>query len=267
MTYWQSQLFKQQGMVAAVSGRAFGQMRWSDTMDPAVPPPGRKGFIEQFGFEAHQLIFPKLVHGSHVERVNDGDIGRGALIKDSMVQDTDGLVTRSNHALLGVSVADCVPVFLYDVSSGAFGVVHAGWRGVVAGVVDEAVAMMSKVWVTNHLELLVAIGPSIRVANYPVGDDVAQIFQAICPEAVVVIDGKPHIDLQLTIKKGLLDIGVPEKNIEDSGICTFAHSKDFFSARAGAPWDGSANLALIGRKDVRVLHHHGHHHVTVEEPV
>lgn len=257
MSYWQSDLLKQQGMIAAVSGRSFGNGRWADGDDPAVAPSARQPFLQLFGFEVPQVVFPRLIHGNHVARIYDTDASRGAAELATAIPNCDGLVTKSNTAVLSVSVADCLPIFLYDLYTGAFGVVHAGWRGLVAGVLEQGMGLMRKVWATTHLELAVSIGPSIRADHYIVGKDVADIFNALDPSTVVERQGVPHLDLQGFVRNRLIAEGLPENHIEDSGICTMCQSAEYFSARSQYPhWDGQAGFAIIGRKEIRVRHSH-----------
>ncbi len=95
----------------------------------------------------------------------------------------DAVVARggSSPVAVGVRVADCVPVLLADARSGDVAAVHAGWRGVVAGVVPAAVAALGPA-----PSLVAAVGPCIGACCFEVGLDVAELIARACEEPSVV---------------------------------------------------------------------------------
>jgi copper oxidase (laccase) domain-containing protein len=124
-----------------------------------------------------------------------------------------------------VLTADCAPVAL--ASDAAAAVVHAGWTGALAGVVEAAVAQLRAV---GHGDVVAAIGPCIRPGCYEFGaDDLATITARLGPEvASTTDDGQPALDLPGAVRVALERAGVHE--VTDVGICT-ASSPDYFSHR------------------------------------
>lgn len=86
----------------------------------------------------------------------------------------DGLVTRNPSLFPVVTVADCMPLFLYDQNTGAFGVVHSGWKG--TGIVGNAVSLMKEKYNALPENISVAIGAHIRSCCYIIDSERAQYF-------------------------------------------------------------------------------------------
>lgn len=126
----------------------------------------------------------------------------------------DALWTAEPELALCVSTADCVPVAL----AGARGVamIHAGWRGIVAGVVGRAAQAVE----TRSRGAKAWIGPAVGVCCYEVGDDVAaKVEAASVSEVVVAASGqRPHLDLAAAVEHQLRDAGVTF--VERLGPCT-----------------------------------------------
>ena len=138
---------------------------------------------------------------------------------------TDALVTDEVGVGVGVLVADCVPTLL--ATDDAVAVVHSGWRGLVAGVIQRAVETLESLG-SGHASAVV--GPAIHVCCYEVGDDVAAQIAPLGSDVVVDWHGsdRPHVDLRRAVTYALDDAGVePELSI---GPCTRC-SDDYFSHR------------------------------------
>ena len=133
--------------------------------------------------------------------------------------EADAAITRIPNAKLAVRTADCVPVVL--VADDAIAVVHAGWRGLAAGIVQKTVAALGSV------ERAV-IGPHIRAGCYEFGaDDLREVAAALGDHVRGTTTwGAPALDLSTAVRSVLGDIPV-----EDAGACT-ACSDIYFSWRA-----------------------------------
>ncbi len=141
--------------------------------------------------------------------------------------DGDGLISASTGLYLAVKVADCYPIFLMDPANMAFGVVHAGWRGSVKGIVEEAVRRMRGRFGTEPSNLIVAIGPGICGKCYEVGAEVARLFN----HGISSVNGRYYLDLVEYNRNLLRKMGVPDENIVDTGLCTYEDSELFNSYR------------------------------------
>lgn len=156
------------------------------------------------------------VHGNRVVVAEGPGIGEG-----------DGAVTRVPGLLLRVSVADCYPVLLEDPESGAVGAVHAGWRGVAAGIVENAVRTLQEAFGSDPRRLRVAIGPGICGKCYQVGPEVAEAVGGFAfPDPLE--PGRFRLDLAAAIEARLESLGVTQ--VWNVRRCTF-ESEDLFSYR------------------------------------
>lgn len=172
----------------------------------------------------------RQVHGSSVVTAQPGDCGVG-----------DGLVSSARALVLEIATADCVPVLL--ASSELLGALHAGWRGIAAGVVAETLGKLGEPG-----ELSVWIGPAIGSCCYEVAEEVAEIVVAASAGGVRSLPragrGRPHLDLQLAVTEQLRAAGV--HRIRTLAVCTACHPQWLWSYRR----DGDAagrNLALVWR--------------------
>ncbi len=140
----------------------------------------------------------------------------------------DAVVGRRPGLLLTVRVADCLPVLL--AAPGGAALVHAGWRGMVAGVVEAGVRALAPAE-----EVFAALGPAIGPCCFEVGPEVAERF----PAAAVAPGprGRPHVDLFAAARLRLLAAGVAAERISDPAPCTRCHRHLLHSHRGsgGAP--------------------------------
>lgn len=145
----------------------------------------------------------------------------------------DALLTADPAALLLVRVADCVPVLLATDDGRAVAAIHAGWRGVVAGVVPAAARQLAERAATEPATLIAAIGPCISPAHFEVGDEVVDAFEEAGLGDCVLRDGfaKPHIDLPAAIARQLESLGVSSARIDRTDRCTYRDAAEFFSHR------------------------------------
>lgn len=142
----------------------------------------------------------------------------------------DALISDEPARLLVVRTADCVPILLADPTRRAVAAVHAGWRGVVAGVLPQTIARMRDHFGCAPQDLIAAIGPCIRADAYEVGPEVALQFQPLFPERGA-LNTRTHIDLAAACARQLAAEGVPNQQVHDCGICTFTDALHCHSFR------------------------------------
>ena len=130
-----------------------------------------------------------------VDEVRRGSVKEGTASASELDMGTaDGMVTLDGDVVLGVTVADCVPILIYDRGTGAFGLLHSGWRG--TGILEEAVSMMRTKYGTLPEDLVVTLGPAISGASYVVDYDRARRFADRYGESCVVEQNRAwHLDL------------------------------------------------------------------------
>lgn len=151
----------------------------------------------------------------------------------------DAIVSDDPTRAISVRVADCVPVLLASRDGRVVGAVHAGWRGVVAGVVGAAVKTMTTEFdgCADPAGIVAAIGPCIGVDAFEVGPEVvaefAQVFSG-ADLATIVRPGnqdRRQIDLREALMRQLLKAGVQASSIDSSDRCTYRDADEFFSHR------------------------------------
>ena len=144
----------------------------------------------------------------------------------------DALVTDRPGLLLGVVTADCAPVLLADRAAGVIGAAHAGWRGAIAGVTDQAIAAMISLGARVE-RIAAAVGPCIAKASYEVDHAFAKRVLDDDPDNDRFLGegpkGNPHFDLEAYVVARLAAAGVGR--IEATGLDTYVLEDRYYSFR------------------------------------
>jgi YfiH family protein len=145
------------------------------------------------------------------------------------VAPADGAVTSRAGIVCAVLTADCLPVLLCDRAGRRVGVAHAGWRGLLAGVLPAAVRALA----AQPAEVVAWLGPAIGPSSYEVGADVREPFVAQDAAAERRFEpnarGRWQADLFGLARDSLAAAGV--RAVYGGGVCTFAAAQRFFSHR------------------------------------
>lgn len=141
----------------------------------------------------------------------------------------DGSFSRSVGAVCAVMTADCLPVLMCDKSGSVVAAVHAGWRGLAAGVIEHAMAAMA----VAPDSLMVWLGPAIGPQAFEVGEDVVQAFVAGNEDARLAFQQTSQdrwlADIYQLARMRLLAMGV--NDISGGDFCTFNDAERFYSFR------------------------------------
>lgn len=145
----------------------------------------------------------------------------------------DAVVTSRKNVLIGIRVADCVPVLMYDREKQIIGAVHAGWKGTAQRIIANTVKTMREEFGCSAGDISAAIGPSIRQCSYEVGEEVMGRVMEATGEGDYYSKngGKCSLDLSRANRIQALSAGVREGNIWQSGECTFCSHERFYSYR------------------------------------
>jgi YfiH family protein len=193
----------------------------------------RRLWAREVGFASDDLVAAQQVHGAIVRVVSRENIGRGAFGVDDALPDCDALITRERSVPILILVADCAPILLVDPIMRVCAVVHAGWRGALAGIAAKTVAAMQSEWGTKPTDVLAAIGPCLSTLNLEVGEEVAA--QVELKDALSVVRAeewaKPHLNLRSLIRRDLIQAGLGESNVEVSPLCPKERNDLLFSHR------------------------------------
>lgn len=195
------------------------------------------------GVEEPRLVAPYQVHSPDVVIVDAPFSGERP--------QADAIVTATPGLAIGVHTADCGPVLFADAEAGVIGAAHAGWKGIVNGVLPATVRAMQSAFGCDPADIVAGVGPCIGPVKFEVGHDVAAEIQAAVGERVVIEGAengegaersapsapsplsapspKPHINLWLAAQSQLHHAGVGE--IEVARICTASNTHEWFSHR------------------------------------
>lgn len=178
------------------------------------------------GLGVGRAVHSRQVHSArimeHMERLP------GLFVTDGY----DGHITGYPGILLTVSVADCVPIFLVDPTLQRVGLLHGGWRGTAAGIVEAGIEAMG----SDPSRLLAHLGPAICGRCYEVGPEVHEGLGLEVP-------GSPSpVDLRAVQARRLVAGGVPAERVSVSRWCV-KHDDGFYSHRGG---HGGRQLGVLG---------------------
>ena len=201
--------------------------------DPDDIAQNRKALCQLLKIKDDRLIMPHQVHTTGIAQIGNTFFRLSDEVRRQVLEGIDALMTNLSGVCIGVSTADCIPIILYDSEHHAATVVHSGWRGTVANIAGVAVTSMQMAYHTRPEVLQAVIGPGISLENFEVGDEVYEEFAAAGypMDQIARRYEKWHIDLWECCRLQLEDVGLKSENIQTSGICTYDHSDDYFSAR------------------------------------
>lgn len=231
-----SPLLERAGLRHGFSTRACGD--FAILRDAERQRQARERLARSVGFDPGKLFQTKQVHGRDVV-VAEGSPARLLEVEaDALVAEA-----KSGHAV-AVRVADCVPIVVGDRATGRVAAIHAGWKGVEAGVVAAAIEKLG----SDPSRIVAAVGPSIGPCCFETSDVVAErIARASSPEVIVrrIIGGsedKAFVDLRRAVRAQLTARGVPNDAIDDVPGCSRCDAERFDSYRR----DGDASGRIIG---------------------
>jgi len=190
----------------------------------------RDRLCEQLGLR--WLCASRQVHGVTVQRVAGGLDPAHRRGGQPMEIDADGHATALRELGVMVLVADCLPVIIG--SEGAVASVHAGWRGLAGGVLEQGVRALRELG--GGGEIVAVVGPGARGCCYEVGEEVHSTF------GNAHRDGR-NLDLAAVARDRLQDVGVA--HVEDAGVCTICDERLFSHRREGLEAGRQAGIAWL----------------------
>jgi polyphenol oxidase len=206
----------------------------------------RRRFLSAFDGD-YRLATVWQIHSDRIKLVaSDDDIEMSDEKFDAVISDLDGV-------LAGVKTADCVPVLIADTKTGAYGAVHAGWRGTAQSIVAKTVTMMHTRFGTDPSDIISAIGPAATCRSYEIGQDVIDAFEGNFDDGAKYLtptsDGHALIDLHWANRDQLIRAGVPVESISIAPLCTMERTDLFFSYRVEKKLYGKTGrlMSVIGK--------------------
>ena len=179
------------------------------------------------GIHDGRIITMKQIHGDQIIDVKDRKVKEAG--------EGDGMKTREKEAFLGILTADCVPILFVVREKGIVAVVHAGWRGTLAGIAPKMVRLLENEHGVSPGAIEAALGPAIGPCCYEVQQDVSrplvERWGKIAELCVEHRESKIFLDLRRLNRAILEQAGVPSRQIFVVGPCTSCAAEDFFSYR------------------------------------
>ena len=210
----------------------------------AVVMENRARLANAAGFAPSLLHLAKAVHGRDVW-----------IYEEKEPECYDAIITKTPNVFIAAPGADCNMMLFADPVTKSCGAAHAGWKGILCGVVQSTVNAMVDKYGVNPKDLIVAIGPSLSKCCCEFGPEQAKKFSYIDENCVIWKDSssKPFLDLRLAAKVLLQSCGVLSRNIDDGEgtgsellICTKCDPDErFFSFRRMGPQFGN-QVGFIG---------------------
>lgn len=190
----------------------------------------RRLVSEALGFVPESMVCAEQVHGGKVAVVTEAERGRGAIYPSQAIPGVDSLVTNTPNLLLTLFFADCLPILFADPAHRAIGVAHAGWRGLVGGVIEKTLDEMQTVFGTEAADVLTAVGPGIGQCCFEVGPEVAAQFPAemVLPGDIGI---NPRVDLKADAIRRLALAGIAADHIAVCADCTSCLPERWYSHR------------------------------------
>ena len=155
----------------------------------------------------------------------------------------DATYTQLNSTVLAILTADCMPILLCSRDGKEIAAIHAGWRGLSKGIIEQTIVKFSN----SRKNILAWIGPAISQQNYEIGTEVREQILAFMPDSVDSFEeSRPNhylMDLPNIAKNNLQALGL--NSIAQSNLCTFNDKKRFFSYRRDGVTGRMASLIWI----------------------
>ncbi len=223
-----------------VSEKKDGSMKFSgDRKEDEIIKRNRENFLRKIGVNPKEVVSAGLVHGNKIAWV-------GSSLKGKTVPAVDGLITKESNLFLCLTIADCLPVFLFSRKKRVVALIHAGWRGIAEHILERAVKEMRNF---SADDILARIGPGICPEHFEIKRDVLGKLSDY-PESLIGKENKLFFNLKGAAKKDLVEAGLAETDIETNKECTFCLEDKYFSYRR----DGGrikAMMALMGLSESR----------------
>lgn len=204
----------------------------TNTLDQAHSVEGNRNLLTSaFNITREALITVRQTHGSDILVIDEPNSDYSHFLSI----ESDAIITNQPNVMIGVCVADCVPILLLDSEKQVIAAVHAGWQGTAAGLVAKTVAGMKSVFNCDPASLQAVIGPCIGKCCYEVDAPVKQAFvqNGIAWDSFAELSdaGKWRLDMAAANRELLLLSGLPAASIQVSDLCVCCHRELFFSYR------------------------------------
>lgn len=217
-----------------------GPMNLGSGLPLEIIKENQESFFKKKGYGGLPIKQAELVQGNAVNNVSRNS--------PEIVKGVDGIVSVEEDVILVVTMADCMPVWMFDKNQEMFGIFHVGWRGLTGGILVNAVNYFTSNRI-NPAHIIVELGPHICPDHFEIQADIEPKFN-LFPESIIKKDGKIFVDMFAYAKAELMGMGLKAVRITKSKECTYELAGKYYSYRREKERPVKAQLAYILKSDV-----------------
>ena len=189
-----------------------------------------------FDLKNNLVYSPIQIHSDKVKLLSS---------QSSLNPKCDAIIFKGSSTVVGsITVADCIPLCIYDIKNDNIALVHSGWKGTVSKIVLKAITQLERLGAKKN-NLKIFMGPSIKGCCYEVSQDFIKKFNS---SSILKRDGKYFVDLPNQVKFDLENLSIPKDNIFIDSMCTY-ESKLCHSFRRDG--DFSGRMSLIAYREIK----------------
>lgn len=199
----------------------------------------REKIVEDFSLGNRKIVSGYQTHSDNIEIIESLD--------KLYFEDTDGFITNRKDVAILTKYADCLPIYLTDITKGVIGTVHSGWQGSYKEIGKKAIDLMRENYNCKLQDIQIAFGVGISQKNYEVGEEFLEKFKNKFSKELIEKSfkrekDKIYFDNQSFVYWNIQDMGIPSENILINHLCTY--EGEFHSYRRDREKSGR-NGALI----------------------
>lgn len=173
----------------------------------------RMDLAKFLGISRNNIAFQKQIHS---------DIIRVMSSENNVISESDAMITNEKNFFISISIADCAALLIFDPINEIIAGVHSGWRGTQQKIAIKTIFRMNELFNSKAEDLLIYISPCASGDNYEVDKEFLEYF----PNSVKSLSNEKYLfDNKKELKSQLISIGVEERNLEISTICTIGDTQ------------------------------------------
>ena len=218
-----------------ISYRSDGSMKYLRGNDTNIK--NRRDFFKKLDLDINNVVLAGLEHGAKVVIVDESFGGMN-------IDGVDALITDRPEVILAVTVADCIPLYVFSEKRKILALAHISWMGLNKGIVKAVAKVIKDSYRINLDGFQAIIGPHIKDCCYEVKEDVSSKFSKY-PRSIKKRKGKIYFDLEAVVVEQLKEMGMDKKAIIIDKDCTRCEHDKYFSHRFDQTNPVNAQVAYI----------------------
>jgi len=192
----------------------------------------RKIVAKELGIELKDFVIGKQIHSCNYKIITEQEKGSGAFSYETGITNTDAFITDIPFITLCVTVADCLPILIFDKNRRIISSIHSGWKGTFNNILNVILEKLIDMG-CNPSDLLIFLGPAINKCCFEVSSQLFKDFKNKYNylDCFETRDNKCYVDIRKINRYIFINKGGRKENIIDTDLCTYCNEKLFFSHR------------------------------------